>query len=67
MNAPFGREGFTVFESKDGTTALRVIDELDGYVDLLVTDCQMPNMNGIALVRAVQAKYADVPIFMMSG
>jgi two-component system chemotaxis response regulator CheY len=37
-------------------------------VDLVITDLNMPNMDGIALIRALrnEAKYRTVPILMLT-
>ena len=40
---------------------------LDGEVDLIVTDIQMPGGGGIALARAVRKAYPSVPIILVSG
>ncbi|MFO0872696.1 MAG: response regulator [Phycisphaerales bacterium] len=60
------RRGFEVdvaVDGKDGYNALRA-----GRYDLLVTDVDMPRMNGIELVRAVrrEARFAELPIVIVS-
>lgn len=57
--------GYTVIEACDGKDALT---KLSGPVDMIVTDLNMPNMNGIELIRAVRAtpQYKFVPIVMLT-
>jgi signal transduction histidine kinase/ActR/RegA family two-component response regulator/HPt (histidine-containing phosphotransfer) domain-containing protein len=45
--------GLTVDVAEDGVTALGALQS-DHY-DILLTDCHMPNMDGVALARAVRA------------
>jgi DNA-binding response OmpR family regulator len=59
--------GYQVLEAADGETALSLIDQIGGAIDLLITDYQMPRLNGAGLVRAVRAKYPKVPVVYMSG
>jgi CheY-like chemotaxis protein len=59
--------GYQVLEAADGVNALALIEKIGGAVDLLVTDCTMPNLNGTGLVRAVREKYAGIPVVYMSG
>jgi two-component system chemotaxis response regulator CheY len=59
--------GYSVLEAEDGRSALRALDRIP--VDLLVTDFNMPGMNGIALVRAMRdlPAYGDLRVIMLSS
>lgn len=59
--------GYTdVDEAADGTEALEVA--LDGAYDLVITDWNMPEMDGMQLVRALRrAPGGDMPILMVSS
>jgi CheY-like chemotaxis protein len=54
-----------VEEVGDGEEALARL--LETQVDLIVTDCQMPRMDGIALVTALRASGNKTPVIMLSG
>jgi CheY-like chemotaxis protein len=54
-----------VEEVGDGEEALARLQETQ--VDLIVTDCQMPRMDGIALVTALRAGGNTTPVIMLSG
>jgi len=58
--------GFEVTEAEDGTKALAALGGTK--VDLIVTDLNMPNMDGIALIRSVRAdpKHRATPILMLT-
>ena len=60
--------GFTnTAEADDGTTALPMLQ--NGDYDFLVTDWNMPGMQGIDLLRAVRAdpKLANMPVLMVTA
>jgi CheY-like chemotaxis protein len=52
-------------ESADGVEALDQLQTLSP--DLILTDCQMPRMDGIALVRQLRARGDRTPVIMISG
>jgi CheY-like chemotaxis protein len=54
-----------VDEVGDGEEALTRLADL--RVDLIVTDCHMPRMDGIALVTALRARGDRTPVIMLSG
>jgi len=49
----------------NGADALAKIDE--GGIDVVVTDMQMPEMDGLELVRSVKRSYSQVPVILMTG
>lgn len=58
--------GYEVVEAEDGKAAL---DMLGGAkVDAVITDLNMPNMNGFDLIRALRANptYKFTPILMLT-
>lgn len=58
--------GFDVLEAEDGVDALEVLKS--GKVDLVVTDLNMPNMNGLELIGELRAdpEYNTTPILMLT-
>jgi chemotaxis protein histidine kinase CheA/ActR/RegA family two-component response regulator len=58
--------GYVVREASDGKGALALLDT--GAADLLLTDLQMPVMDGFALIKAVRerARTSDLPIIVLS-
>ena len=61
------RGGFDVLEAGSGDAALAVADEVNGEIDLLLTDVVMPSMNGRELSQALVARYPDVRVLFMSA
>ncbi len=58
--------GYEIFEAPDGEAALTVLGRR--AVDLVLTDIDMPNMDGIALVQNIRAKkdWQRLPIVVLS-
>ena len=52
-------------EAGDGHEALNSLPRCDA--DLIITDCQMPRMDGISLVRNLRQRGDQRPILMLSG
>lgn len=57
--------GYEVVEAVDGRDAL---GKLSGKLDMIITDLNMPNMDGIELIRQVRGlpEYKFVPIIMLT-
>ena len=56
-----------VLEGEDGVEGWDVLDK-NPDVDMLITDWNMPNMNGLELVKKVRAdeRFIDLPIIMVT-
>lgn len=59
--------GYRVLTAKDGIEAITLVAEMKGGIDLLLTDIMMPQMDGIALARAVRKLLPELPIVVSSG
>ncbi len=61
------RAGYTVIEGADGKEALARLDQA-GKVHLIVSDVNMPNMDGITFVRQVKQhpKHKFIPVIMLT-
>lgn len=57
-----------LYEAGDGKEALERLDEIGATPDVILVDWNMPEMNGLDLVRAVRsdAERRDVPIVMVT-
>jgi two-component system, NtrC family, response regulator len=58
-------EGFEVFTAVDGTAGLKIIEAVD--LDIVVTDMQMPGMNGLQLLNKVKEKNPDLPVVVITA
>ncbi|MEM9695064.1 MAG: response regulator, partial [Myxococcota bacterium] len=59
--------GFTVVEAADGAEGLKAIQS-DSEIAMVICDVNMPNMNGIEMLEAVQAggNHSHLPIVMLT-
>jgi two-component system cell cycle response regulator CpdR len=60
-------EGHDVQVAYDGAHALDILKEYNGAFDLLVSDIQMPMMDGIALAHSASEQFPSLTILMMTG
>lgn len=60
--------GFEVLQAGDGIEALAVLEQEPGAVELVLSDWNMPEMNGLEFVKAMRAqpRYAAVPVVMVT-
>ena len=61
------RAGYDVEIARDGQAAWEAIQRRKP--DMLITDCQMPRLDGLGLIRRVREDptTADLPIFMLTA
>ena len=60
-------DGHETVTARDGADALEILNRDAGAFDLLLTDIQMPVMDGIALALAAARDFPDVTILLMTG
>jgi two-component system, chemotaxis family, chemotaxis protein CheY len=60
------RAGFEVVEAEDGVLALSLL--ANTKVDLVITDINMPNMDGVTLVKELRARpaYKSTPVLILT-
>ena len=61
------RFGHQVLLAADGLEALGCLDDSPDPVDLVITDYNMPNMNGLTLIRRIREDRKSLPIFLITG
>ena len=63
------KAGYTVLSGIDGKNALELLDGRD--IDLVITDLNMPSMNGIELISEIRSqeyyRYLPVVLFIADG
>ena len=58
--------GHHVHEAADGKAALEYLDA-QGPVDLLITDINMPRMDGLELVQQTKQRWPGLAVLLVSG
>lgn len=59
--------GYTVIEARNGADALRVFEDNENGIDLVLTDLTMPEMGGHELVERLRARRPGLRVLFMSG
>ncbi len=66
MQVQFMRaEGYQVVEAANGEIASKILDSND--IDVLVSDIQMPIMDGLELLRIASERHPDVPVILATA
>ena len=65
MGGILERHGMAVRYAENGTGALKQLER--SLPDAVLTDMQMPEMDGLQLVKAVRTRHPDVPVILMTG
>jgi len=60
-------DGHDITSAQDGAEALEILTSEDGAFDLLLTDIQMPVMDGIALALTAARDFPELMILLMTG
>ena len=60
-------KGFSVFPAADGGEALRLCQQHDGTIDLVVTDIVLPRSNGLELSERIRATRPETKFLFITG
>src|ERR1041384_5193992 len=60
-------EGYAILVAADGSEALQLSRTNEGGIDLLLTDLEMPLIDGISLYRQISAERLNIKVLFMSG
>jgi signal transduction histidine kinase len=61
------QQGYDVFETEDGASALALLNSTNRQMDLVVTDLVMPKMSGTRLAEEIQTRWPAVKLLFVSG
>ncbi|MBE7638376.1 PAS domain S-box protein [Sneathiella sp. P13V-1] len=60
-------KGYEVLQADCGETALELLEDYEGEIDLLISDVVMPNMDGPTLVKNIKGQLPDLKVIFISG
>jgi DNA-binding NtrC family response regulator len=61
-------EQFQALEADNAPQAFRLVQKLNGGLDLIVTDVKMPgDMDGVDLAYAIRQAFPQIPVVVVSG
>ncbi|BHH83251.1 sigma-54-dependent transcriptional regulator [Desulforhopalus sp. 52FAK] len=58
-------EGLEVFTASSGEEGLKIIEGVD--LDVVITDMQMPGMNGLEFLKEVKTRISDLPVIVITA
>lgn len=59
------KNGFVYYEAEDGDEALAILEKK--YIDLMISDIMMPNIDGYELVRSMREHGYNMPVLMITA
>jgi CheY-like chemotaxis protein len=59
--------GYTVLEARDGAEAIRIADEHQGPIHLLMADVVMPRLSGREVAEHLRRTYPGIKVLFLSG
>ena len=68
LRAALTSRGYMVTQAEDGVAALEWLSDSAEEIDVIVTDINMPRMDGFGLIEALrsQVRFRDCPILVLS-
>jgi CheY-like chemotaxis protein len=63
----FWDQGFRTLEARHGHEALHLAELAAPYLDLVVTDVVMPELDGLELGRQLSQRWASIPVLYISA
>ena len=67
VNSILQQAGFHTIEARDGLEAYEIVRRIGASVELLLTDFQMPRMDGLSLIESVRELHPKMPVLLMTG
>src|SRR5580698_9119337 len=61
------RKQFQTVQAENGVSGLHIAEELGDALDLIVSDVEMPDGDGLTFVGTVRASYPSIPIIVVSA
>ena len=65
MKRLLSRDGHSVTLAEDGIDGLRILENKE--FDMVLTDINMPNMNGWEFLEKLNSLYPDLPVAIITG
>jgi len=67
LRAYLSGAGYIVLEAGDGDEAMRISEEHEGPIDLLITDVMMPGASGVEIARSIAWTRTAMKMIFISG
>jgi chemotaxis protein histidine kinase CheA/ActR/RegA family two-component response regulator len=69
LNNCLCQSGYQVTQAIDGREALTILDRKDAYFDLVISDLEMPNLDGFGLLDKIRShsRWYDLPVAILTS
>lgn len=67
LRSAFPGSAYNVSTAEDGNHALQLLETQQQGYDLVITDLQMPNLDGMSLIEVMKSRFPSVPVIVMSA
>src|SRR5215475_4507720 len=61
------KAGFHTIEARDGLEAYEIVRAIGASIELLLTDFQMPRMDGLSLIASVRELHPKMPVLLVTS
>lgn len=60
--------GVEFYEAENGVEGIKMLEKLDGKIDLIMLDWEMPEMDGFEFLKTVKAdkRFRAIPVIMLT-
>ena len=66
LKAFFERK-YDILTAYDGFDGLQAFEQNEDSIDLVITDLDLPGLNGLALISIFKKKYPEIPAILITG
>jgi DNA-binding NtrC family response regulator len=63
----FLSQNYEITTACNGVEGLKVIEQNENGIDLVITDLVMPELGGVGVISVVKKKYPGTPVIAMTG
>ena len=67
INLILEREGLESVATNNGKMALEKLEDPKNNIGIIISDIEMPEMDGLDLLKAVKKDYPDLPVILITG
>lgn len=63
----FIQRNYEVLSASNGLDGLKMIENENDTLDIIITDLVLPNISGVAVISIVKKKYPHLPVIAITG